>query len=58
MKEVDYKTYKNLLENNSVSLGNIPKSVINSDIFKGLLNANILEIVKAGRGRKIAIIGK
>jgi len=56
MKEVDYKTYKNLLENNSVSLGNIPKSVINSDIFKGLLNANILEIVKAGRGRKIAII--
>lgn len=56
MKEVDYKTYKNLLENNSISFGNTPKSVINSDIFKGLLNSDILEIVKAGRGRKITII--
>lgn len=56
MKEVDYKTYKNLLENISISFKKIPKSVINSDIFKGLLNANILEIVKAGRGRKITII--
>jgi len=56
MKEVDYKTYKNILENNSISFKKIPKSVINSDIFKGLLNANILEIVKAGRGRKVTII--
>lgn len=56
MKEVDYKTYKNLLENNTVSYKKIPKSVLNSDIFKGLLNADILEVVKAGRGRKITII--
>lgn len=56
MKEVEYKTYKNLLENNSVSFNKIPRSVINSDIFKGLLNADILEIVKAGRGRRITII--
>jgi len=56
MKEVDYKTYKNLLENNSVSFKKMPKSVFNSDIFKGLLNSYILEIVKAGRGRKITVI--
>jgi len=56
MKEVDYKTYKKLLESNSVSFKKTPKSVVNSDIFKGLLNADILEIVKAGRGRKISII--
>jgi len=56
MKEVEYKAYKKLLEHNSVSLKEIPKSVANSDIFKGLLNADILEIVKAGRGRKIIVI--
>ncbi len=56
MKEVDYRTYKNLLENNAVSHKKIPNSVLNSDIFKGLLNADVLEIVKAGRGRKITVI--
>ena len=56
MKEVDYKTYKRLLENNTVSHKGIPKTVSNSDIFKGLINADILEIVKAGRGRKITVV--
>jgi len=56
MKDVEYKTYKKLLENNAVSIKGIPKSVSNSDIFKGLLNADILEIVKAGRGRKITVV--
>ena len=56
MKEVDFKTYKQLFESKSVSKSAIPKSVLNSDIFQNLLRAEILESLKLGRGFKIKIV--
>jgi ribonucleotide reductase beta subunit family protein with ferritin-like domain len=55
MKEVDFKTYKLLFENKSISKSAIPKSVLQSDIFKNLLRAEILESLKFGRGFKIEV---
>ena len=55
MKEVDFKTYKLLFENKSVSKSAIPKSVLQSDIFQNLLRAEILESLKLGRGFKIEV---
>lgn len=56
MKEVDFKTYKLLFEHKSVSKSVIPKSVLQSDIFKNLLRAEILELLKLGRGFKIEVV--
>jgi len=56
MKEIDYKTYKKILENNAISIKAIPKSVYNSNVFKGLISAGILDVVRVGRGRKITIV--
>ncbi|MBC3757152.1 hypothetical protein H7U19_01965 [Hyunsoonleella sp. SJ7] len=55
MKEVDFKTYKLLLENKSISKSAVPKSVLQSDTFKNLLEAEILKSSKLGRGFKIEI---
>ena len=55
MKEVDFKTYQLFLENKSVSKSVIPKSVLQSDTFKNLLQAEILKSSKLGRGFKIEI---
>lgn len=55
MKEVDFKTYQLLLENKSVSKSAIPKSVLQSDTFQNLLEAEILKSSKFGRGFKIEI---
>jgi len=55
MREVDYRTYKLLLDETTVSQSNIPPSVQKSDIYKGLLVAEILLKSKAGRGLKIYI---
>lgn len=55
MKEVDYKIYKTLLENKSISKSAIPKRVLKSDIFQNLLRAEILESLKLGRGFKIKV---
>lgn len=55
MKEVDYNTYKLLFENKSVSKSTIPKSVLQSNVFKNLLHAEILRIIKVGRGFKIEV---
>lgn len=56
MKEVDFKTYKSLSENKSVSISAVPKSVLKSKHFKSLLRAQILKKQKAGRGFKIEVI--
>jgi len=56
MKEVDFKTYKQLFESKSVSKSAIPKTVLKSDIFQNLLRAEILESLKLGRGFKIKIV--
>ena len=55
MKEVDFNTYKSLLETRSVSKSAIPKSVLQSDIFQNLLQAEILKSSKLGRGFKIQV---
>lgn len=55
MNEVDFKTYKLLFENKSVSKSRIPKSVLKSDAFENLIRANILKSSKRGRGFKIVV---
>jgi hypothetical protein len=55
MKEVDFKTYKLLFEAKSVSKSVIPKSVLQSEMFKNLLRAEILNSFKLGRGFKIEV---
>lgn len=55
MKEVDFKTYQLLLETKSVSKSIILKSVLQSDAFQNLLQAEILKQTKLGRGFKIEI---
>ena len=56
MKEVDFKIYKLLLENKSVSKSAIPKGVLNSDSFQNLLRAQILMTKKLGRGFKVIVL--
>lgn len=55
MKEVDFKVYKLLFESKSVSKSVIPKSVLQSEMFKNLLRAEILNSLKFGRGFKIEV---
>lgn len=55
MKEVDFKTYQLLLVNKSVSKSVIPKSVLHSDTFQNLLQAEILKFSKLGRGFKVEV---
>lgn len=55
MKEVDFKTYQLLLVNKNVSKSDIPKSVLLSDTFQNLLQAEILKSSKLGRGFKIEV---
>jgi len=56
MKEVDFNTYKKLLENKSLSKSSIPITVLKSETFKGLQNAEILKLSKVGRGLKIIVV--
>jgi len=55
MKEVDFKTYQLLLVNKSVSKSVIPKSVLQSDTFQNLIQAEILKFSKLGRGFKVEV---
>lgn len=55
MKEVDFKIYKKLFEQKSVSKSAISASVLKSDTFKGLINSEILTVSKVGRGLKISV---
>lgn len=55
MNEVDFKTYKLLLENKRISKSTIPKSVLQSSIFQNLLQAEILKFSKLGRGFKVEV---
>ncbi len=48
MKEIDFKTYKLIKDNNEVSFSTLPKSVLNSTVFQNLLSSNTLEKVKRG----------
>ena len=55
MKESDFKIYKTLLENGSLSKSAIPYGVLHSDRFKNLLDAEVLISAKHGRGFKIEV---
>ncbi len=55
MNKTDFKTYQLLLENKIISKSAIPKTVLQSDGFKNLVNAEILQISKLGRGFKIEV---
>lgn len=58
MKEIDFKTYKLIKDNNEVSFSTLPKSVLNSTVFQNLLSSNTLEKVKSGKGFKIIVANK
>jgi hypothetical protein len=54
MKEIDYKIYTEL-KKGSISMGQIPKTVRNSQTYKNLLGAKILQTEKSGRGSKLIV---
>lgn len=55
MNHTDFRTYKKLKENSFLTEKSIPKSIINSDHFKGLVSSLILEKRKSGRGFRYQI---
>ncbi|UOY04966.1 hypothetical protein L0P88_13500 [Muricauda sp. SCSIO 64092] len=55
MKEVDFRTYKSLIENKSISKSAVPKGVFSSDAFQNLLRSAILRTIKSSRGFKIEV---
>jgi hypothetical protein len=50
LKQTDFKTHKKLKEESFLTEKLIPKTVLNSSHFKGLVSALILEKKKSGRG--------
>ncbi|MCO5230358.1 MAG: hypothetical protein M9958_04285 [Chitinophagales bacterium] len=50
MNQTDFRTYKKFIENSFLTEKEIPKTVLNSSLFKGLVSSLILEKVKSGRG--------
>src|SRR5690554_6737062 len=50
MNETDFRTYKKLKEDSFLTEKTIPKTVLSSPHFKGLLSSLILEKTKSGRG--------
>lgn len=58
MREVDFKIYKILLEDKSISKSTIPKRVLQSNMFENLFRAEILQSSKIGRGFKIEVSKK
>ncbi len=55
MREVDFNIYKKLSVDGSISKSVISKSVFKSNSFQNLLDAEILEITKVGRGLKVIV---
>lgn len=55
MNQTDFRTYKKLKEDSSITEGAIPKTVLNSHHFKGLLSSLILEKKKSGRGFRYVV---
>lgn len=50
MNQTDFRTYKKLKENSFLTEKAIPKAVLSSHHFKGLVSSLILEKIKSGRG--------
>ena len=55
MKEIDYKYYYEQKEG-EISFSKIPRGISNSVAFKNLTEANILGIVKTGRGKTVKVV--
>ena len=55
MTETDFRTYKKLFEAKELTENSIPKTVLNSAVFLGLLDSNILEKTKVGRGFRFVV---
>jgi hypothetical protein len=55
MKEVDFKYYYEQKEG-EISFSKIPKGITKSSAFKNLTDANILRVIKTGRGKTVRVI--
>lgn len=55
MTETDFRTYKKLLNLKELTENSIPKSVLNSAVFLGLLDSNILKKTKVCRGFRFEV---
>lgn len=55
MNQTDFRTYKKLKENSFLTEKAIPKTVLSSHHFKGLVTSLILEKIKSGRGFRYEI---
>lgn len=55
MNQTDFRTYKKLKEDSFLTEKAIPKTVLNSHHFKGLVSSLILEKTKSGRGFRYKI---
>lgn len=55
MNQTDFRTYKRLKEHSFLTEGGIPKTVLEAYHFKGLVESEILEKVKSGRGFRYEI---
>lgn len=55
MNQTDFRTYKKIKEDSFLTEKAIPKTVLNSPHFKGLLSSLILEKTRSGRGFRYAV---
>lgn len=55
MNQTDFRTYKKLKEDSFLTEKTVPKTVLSSSYFKGLVSSLILEKVKSGRGFRYEI---
>ncbi|MCD8081623.1 MAG: hypothetical protein LUF04_14880 [Bacteroides sp.] len=55
MNDVEFKTYKKLKEQKSLTRNALPKSVMTSDVFQGLIDSGIVRKMRAGRGARFEI---
>lgn len=55
MNQTDFRTYKKLKEESFLAENGIPKTVLSSPHFKGLVSSLILEKTKSGRGFRYVV---
>lgn len=55
MNQVEYKTYLKLRHERFLTEKVVPKSVLNSHVFKGLMDAGIIEKSRSGRGFRYVV---
>ena len=55
MNQTDFRTYKKLKEDSFITEKAIPKTVLSSPHFKGLVSSLIIEKTRSGRGFRYEI---